>query len=79
MHECLLTAKNICQPLPQLASLLIEAGVHPPTLVGAGCVWFPGELSAAMLIEPTETESRASLDHFIRVMNDAYRTLTNAD
>jgi glycine cleavage system protein P-like pyridoxal-binding family len=79
MHECLLTAKNIRQPLSRLAALLIEAGIHPPTLVGAGCVWFPGELSAAMLIEPTETESHASLNHFIRVMNDAFLTLSKAD
>lgn len=79
MHECLLTARDLRRPLAHLAQSLIEAGIHPPTLVGAGCVWFPGELSAAMLIEPTETESRASLDRFIDAMNGAYVALSNTE
>ncbi|WP_186067211.1 aminomethyl-transferring glycine dehydrogenase subunit GcvPB [Burkholderia gladioli] len=77
MHECLLAARNLHKPLAQLAGGLIAAGVHPPTLMGAGCVWFPGALSGAMLIEPTETESRASLDGFIEAMNGAYLALTD--
>ena len=37
---------------------LIDAGYHPMTM------YFPLVVSGAMLIEPTESESKASLDHF---------------
>ena len=33
-------------------------------------VYFPLVVQGAMLIEPTETETKASLDHFIGVMKD---------
>ncbi len=44
------------------AKALIDEGYHPMT------VYFPLIVSGAMLIEPTETESRQSLDRFIDVM-----------
>ncbi|WP_437965148.1 aminotransferase class V-fold PLP-dependent enzyme [Sorangium sp. So ce260] len=57
------------------AKRLIDHGVHPPTLVGAGCVYFPGHLRDAMLVEPTETETLESLDRmiekFLRVAREA--------
>ena len=45
-----------------LAKALIDEGFHPMT------VYFPLIVHGAMLIEPTETESKATLDQFIRVM-----------
>ena len=44
------------------AKALIDQGYHPMT------IYFPLIVHGAMLIEPTETESKASLDHFVSVV-----------
>ena len=44
------------------AKALIDEGFHPMTM------YFPLVVHGAMLIEPTETESKASLDQFIATM-----------
>ncbi len=73
-HETLLSGEKLNTSARQFAKRLIDYGIHPPTLVGAGCVYFPGDLKSAMLIEPTETETKASLDYqveiFERVFNE---------
>jgi glycine dehydrogenase subunit 2 len=65
MHECLLFGGALKVNPADFVKRLIDFGVHPPTLVGAGCVHFSDEYDTAMLIEPTETESKASLDFLI--------------
>ncbi len=45
-----------------IAKFLIDEGVHPPT------VYFPLTVRESMMIEPTESESRQTLDNFIDVM-----------
>jgi len=65
MHECLLTdkiqkAKDISTL--DIAKALVEYGFHPMT------VFFPLVVSGAMLIEPTETETKQSIDEFINTM-----------
>jgi glycine dehydrogenase subunit 2 len=45
-----------------VAKALIDEGFHPMT------VYFPLVVHGAMLIEPTETESKATLDQFVRVI-----------
>jgi glycine dehydrogenase subunit 2 len=45
-----------------VAKALIDEGFHPMT------VYFPLVVHGAMLVEPTETESRANLDQFIGAM-----------
>jgi len=65
MHECLLSdklQKDKGVTTMDIAKTLIEYGIHPMT------VYFPLVVQGAMLIEPTETETKASLDHFIEVM-----------
>jgi len=65
MHECLLTDKTFKEAhvsTLDIAKGLIEYGYHPMT------VYFPLVVSGAMLIEPTETESKQSLDEFIATM-----------
>lgn len=65
MHECLLTDKlqrDKGVTTHHIAKTLIEYGMHPMT------VYFPLVVQGAMLIEPTETETKASLDRFIEVM-----------
>jgi glycine dehydrogenase subunit 2 len=46
------------------AKAMIDEGFHPMT------VYFPLVVHGAMLIEPTESESKASLDLFIGAMRD---------
>ncbi len=65
MHECLLTEKaqkEFGVTTLDIAKTLIEHGFHPMT------VYFPLVVAGAMLIEPTETESKDSIDRFIAVM-----------
>ncbi len=45
-----------------IAKRLIDYGFHPPT------IYFPLIVGEAIMIEPTETESRATLDAFIAAM-----------
>jgi glycine dehydrogenase subunit 2 len=45
-----------------IAKRILDFGIHPPT------VYFPLVVPEALMIEPTETESKESVDHFIAVM-----------
>jgi glycine dehydrogenase subunit 2 len=45
-----------------IAKRLLDYGVHPPT------IYFPLIVDEALMIEPTETESKETLDRFIEVM-----------
>ncbi|MBD3380122.1 MAG: aminotransferase class V-fold PLP-dependent enzyme [Candidatus Omnitrophica bacterium] len=50
-----------------IAKALINEGIHPPT------VYFPLIVKEAMMIEPTETESRETLDSFVDIMKNIAR------
>jgi glycine cleavage system protein P-like pyridoxal-binding family len=76
MHECLLSGAQLPVDSYSFVKRLIDYGIHPPTLVGAGCVYFPSVLKEAMLIEPTETETKDSLDGFIAMMRRTYDEAT---
>lgn len=47
-----------------IAKRLLDYGVHAPT------IYFPLIFQQSMMIEPTETESKETLDHFIYVMRE---------
>ena len=62
MHECVFTDK--WQEAHKITTLdiakrLIDYGFHPPT------IYFPLVVHGAIMIEPTETESKETLDTFI--------------
>ena len=61
MHEALFSDRGFTGGLStlDLAKGLIDEGFHPMTM------YFPLVVHGAMLIEPTETESKAALDQFI--------------
>jgi len=61
MHEALFSDNGMAKGFNTLdiAKGLIDEGFHPMT------VYFPLVVHGAMLIEPTETESKAGLDQFI--------------
>ncbi|MCB9982641.1 MAG: aminomethyl-transferring glycine dehydrogenase subunit GcvPB [Rhodospirillales bacterium] len=77
MHEALLTDKKQKEQGVQtldIAKALIEKGFHPMT------VYFPLVVPGTMLIEPTETESKDSLDRFITAMKEiASQAASRAD
>ncbi len=54
-----------------MAKRLIDLGYHPPT------VYFPLVVHEAMMIEPTETESKETLDAFIEAMFQINREIEN--
>jgi len=61
MHEFVLSGsrqKALGVRTLDIAKRLIDYGFHPPT------VYFPLIVEEAMMVEPTETESRESLDAF---------------
>jgi len=45
-----------------IAKRLIDFGLHPPT------IYFPLNVPEALMIEPTETETKETLDYFIEIM-----------
>ncbi|MHB9139360.1 MAG: aminomethyl-transferring glycine dehydrogenase subunit GcvPB, partial [Victivallaceae bacterium] len=56
------------------AKALIDRGYHPPT------IYFPMIVPEALMIEPTETESKDAIDSFIAAMIEiAELTETNPD
>jgi glycine dehydrogenase subunit 2 len=61
MHEALFSDRGFAEGFSTLdvAKGLIDEGFHPMT------VYFPLVVHGAMLVEPTETESKAGLDRFI--------------
>ncbi|MDQ3471696.1 MAG: aminomethyl-transferring glycine dehydrogenase subunit GcvPB, partial [Pseudomonadota bacterium] len=64
MHEALFSDRGFAGGLStiDLAKALIDEGFHPMTM------YFPLVVHGAMLVEPTETESRAGLDQFIAAL-----------
>jgi glycine dehydrogenase subunit 2 len=70
MHECVLTpGKDMLDKglkTLDVAKGLIDRGFHAPT------VYFPIIVHEAIMIEPTETESKETLDEFAAAMKDVH-------
>ena len=65
MHEFVVQADNYLDKgvkALDIAKRLLDYGIHAPT------VYFPLIIKECLLIEPTESESKATLDRFIEVM-----------
>jgi glycine dehydrogenase subunit 2 len=65
MHECVFSARKQTEKgvhALDIAKALIDKGMHPPT------VYFPLIVKEALMVEPTETESKETLDTFIAAM-----------
>ncbi|MFZ5633128.1 MAG: aminomethyl-transferring glycine dehydrogenase subunit GcvPB [Bacillota bacterium] len=71
MHEFVITPpdgfKEAGLHTIDIAKRLMDYGYHPPT------VYFPLIVEEALMVEPTETESRATLDAFAGAMQDIAR------
>jgi glycine dehydrogenase subunit 2 len=55
-----------------IAKALIDRGFHPPT------VYFPTTVKEAIMIEPTETEGKETLDEFCDAMIDIAKLASTA-
>lgn len=75
MHEALFSDKGLAEGFSTLdiAKGLIDEGYHPMT------VYFPLVVHGAMLIEPTETESKTVLDQFIGALRSIALRAKNGD
>ncbi|MBZ0217137.1 MAG: aminomethyl-transferring glycine dehydrogenase subunit GcvPB [Fimbriimonadaceae bacterium] len=76
MHEALFDdtfLKGTGVTTLDFAKAMIDEGYHPMTM------YFPLVVHGAMLIEPTESESKASLDLFIATMRDLAMGARNGD
>jgi glycine dehydrogenase subunit 2 len=65
MHECVVTDRKLIAhgvSTMDVAKRLIDLGFHPPT------IYFPLVVSGALMIEPTETETKEELDRFCAAM-----------
>ncbi|MDB4975393.1 MAG: Glycine dehydrogenase [Myxococcaceae bacterium] len=65
MHEVVISDKFLKATgvtTLDIAKRLLDHGFHPPT------VYFPLVVKGAMLIEPTETETKQTLDEFVEAM-----------
>jgi glycine dehydrogenase subunit 2 len=71
MHEFVLSGAPMKRELKiktlDLAKRLLDHGVHPPT------VYFPLIVDEALLIEPTETETKETLDGFAEIVAEILR------
>jgi glycine dehydrogenase subunit 2 len=62
MHEVVISDKHLKETgitTMDVAKRLMDYGFHPPT------VYFPLVVKGAMLVEPTETETKQALDEFV--------------
>jgi len=70
MHECVFSDKGqVAHGVTTLdmAKRLMDYGFHPPT------VYFPLVVHGAIMVEPTETESKEDIDQFI----EAFKAIVN--
>lgn len=70
MHEFVVQADTFIDKgikALDIAKRLLDYGIHAPT------VYFPLIIKECMLIEPTESESKNTLDHFITVLKEIAR------
>ena len=65
-HEVVFSARQLATEHQvrtlDIAKRLIDYGIHPPT------IYFPLTVPEALMVEPTETESKTTLDHFVAAL-----------
>jgi glycine dehydrogenase subunit 2 len=70
MHEFVMSLSNLKKKTGvsamDIAKGLLDNGIHPPTM------YFPLIVDEALMVEPTETESKETLDEAIRVFRELY-------
>jgi glycine dehydrogenase subunit 2 len=75
MHECVFSdrlQKKYKITTLDMAKRLMDYGFHPPT------IYFPLVVNGAIMIEPTETESKENIDQFIEAFKSIAREAEDA-
>ncbi len=64
-HEFILSDRDMANDITteDIAKRILDYGIYAPT------IYFPLIVQGALMIEPTETESKKSLDSFVEIMN----------
>ena len=67
-HEFVISDRNMPNNITteDIAKRILDYGIYAPT------IYFPLVVQGALMVEPTETESKASLDYFLEVMEKVY-------
>jgi glycine dehydrogenase subunit 2 len=74
MHECVLSAASLAKDgvrALDIAKYLLDFGLHAPT------IYFPLIVKEAIMIEPTESESKETIDYFCQKVIDAVELAKN--
>lgn len=70
MHEFVMSMEQLKKEKGisalDIAKALLDYGIHPPTM------YFPMIVPEALMVEPTETESRETLDDAVRIFREVY-------
>ncbi|MFX1375473.1 MAG: aminomethyl-transferring glycine dehydrogenase subunit GcvPB [Promethearchaeota archaeon] len=68
-HEFVISDRNMPNNITteDIAKRILDYGIYAPT------IYFPLVVQGALMIEPTETESKTSLDYFIKIMEQIYK------
>lgn len=70
MHEFVMSLTDLKKKTGvsalDIAKGLLDNGIHPPTM------YFPLIVDEALMVEPTETESRETLDEAVRVLKELH-------
>ena len=72
VHEFVISClkqKNRGASALDIAKRIIDFGIHPPTM------YFPLIVKEALMIEPTETETKETLDYFVEVMKKIHQEI----
>ncbi|UCC18790.1 MAG: aminomethyl-transferring glycine dehydrogenase subunit GcvPB [Promethearchaeota archaeon] len=72
-HEFVLSDRGIPNEVTteDIAKRILDYGIYAPT------IYFPLVVPGALMIEPTETESKQSLDYFVKIMNKIFEEANN--
>ena len=78
MHEFVMTVEDLKKEKGvsalDIAKALLDYGIHPPTM------YFPLIVHEALMLEPTETESKETLDYVIEILREVYEeAMTNPE
>lgn len=70
MHEFVLSLEKLKKETGvsalDIAKAMIDKGIHPPTM------YFPLIVHEALMFEPTETESKETMDDVVQILGDLY-------
>ncbi len=71
MHEFVMSLKHLKDKTKvsalDIAKALLDYGIHPPTM------YFPLIVPEAFMLEPTETESKETMDRVVEILKEVYK------